>query len=210
MKKNGILTFCFAFIPGAGEMYQGYMKRGLSLVMICAAAIALGSLFYPLVGFAFAVCCVVWMYSFFDTFNLRGQLLAGTAPEDDYLFHLGHDVSLERLLKTRHKLFGWVLVAVGLYTLYDELIMGFLRELYWNSENNWIIRVIYNIMDEVPTVLICLALIALGAWLVRGPQQKKQDPAGDPFEPFEQLPGQLDEYAAYSEKEDENHDGSAQ
>ena len=42
MKKNGFLTFCFAFIPGAGEMYQGYMKRGLSLVMLCAAAIALG------------------------------------------------------------------------------------------------------------------------------------------------------------------------
>ena len=148
--------------------------------------------------------------AFFDTFNLRSQLLAGAAPEDDYLFHLGYDVSLERLLKTRHKLFGWVLVAVGLYTLYDELIMGFLRELYWNSENNWIIRVIYNIMDEVPTVLICLALIALGAWLVRGPQQKKQDLAGDPFEPFEQLPGQLDAFSGYSEKEDENHDGDAQ
>ena len=103
-----------------------------------------------------------------------------------------------------------MLVAVGLYTLYDELIMGFLRELYWNSENNWIIRVIYNIMDEVPTVLICLALIALGAWLVRGPQQKKQDLAGDPFEPFEQLPGQLDAFSGYSEKEDENHDGDAQ
>ena len=185
------------------------MKRGLSLVMLCAAAIALGSLFYPLVGFAFAVCCVVWMYSFFDTFNLRGQLLAGTAPEDDYLFHLGYDVSLERLLKTRHKLFGWVLVAVGLYTLYDELVMDFLRELYWNSENNWIIRVIYNIMDQVPTVLVCLALIALGAWLVRGPQQKKQDPADDPFEPFEQLPGQLD-FGGEDAEEEERHDGHEQ
>ena len=29
MKKNGILTLLFAFIPGAGQMYQGYMKRGL-------------------------------------------------------------------------------------------------------------------------------------------------------------------------------------
>ena len=28
MKKNGILTLLFALIPGAGEMYQGYMKRG--------------------------------------------------------------------------------------------------------------------------------------------------------------------------------------
>ena len=140
------------------------------------------------------------MYSFFDTFNLRSQLLAGAAPEDDYLFHLGYDVSLERLLKTRHKLFGWVLVAVGLYTLYDELIMGFLRELYWNSENNWIIRVIYNIMDEVPTVLICLALIALGAWLVRGPQQKKQDPADDPSSPLSSCPASWTRSAATAKR----------
>ena len=25
MKKNGILTLLFAFIPGAGQMYQGYI-----------------------------------------------------------------------------------------------------------------------------------------------------------------------------------------
>lgn len=25
--KNGFLTFCFAFVPGAGQMYQGYMKQ---------------------------------------------------------------------------------------------------------------------------------------------------------------------------------------
>lgn len=37
MKKNGILTLLFAFIPGAGQMYQGYMKRGLSLVLMAAA-----------------------------------------------------------------------------------------------------------------------------------------------------------------------------
>ena len=36
MKKNGILTLLFACIPGAGQMYQGYMKRGLSLC-ICTA-----------------------------------------------------------------------------------------------------------------------------------------------------------------------------
>ena len=36
MMKNGILTFLFAFCPGAGQMYQGYMKRGLSLItMFC-------------------------------------------------------------------------------------------------------------------------------------------------------------------------------
>ena len=34
MKKNAFLTFIFACIPGAGQMYYGYMKRGLSMITI--------------------------------------------------------------------------------------------------------------------------------------------------------------------------------
>lgn len=69
MKKNGILTLLFAFIPGAGQMYQGYMKRGLSLVLM-AAAIGMASMLIPPIAFALLV---VFMYSFFDTFNLRAK-----------------------------------------------------------------------------------------------------------------------------------------
>ena len=68
MKKNGILTLLFACIPGAGQMYQGYMKRGLSLITMFCLFIILGSttgLDALVVG-----CIVVYMYSFFDTLNL--------------------------------------------------------------------------------------------------------------------------------------------
>lgn len=78
MKKNGILTLLFAFIPGAGQMYQGYMKRGLSLVLM-AVAIGMAAVLIPPVAFALLV---VFMYSFFDTFNLRAQISMGTAPEE--------------------------------------------------------------------------------------------------------------------------------
>ena len=200
MKKNGFLTFCFAFIPGAGQMYQGYMKRGLSLVGICCLAIAVASLLSPLQNAALAVCCVVWMYSFFDTFNLRAQLGAGMAPADDYLVHLGYDISLDRLLHRRHKLFGWVLVVLGVYTLYDGLLMDFLRDLYWNTDNSWIIRVIYNVMNSVPTVVVCLAVIVLGLWLVRGPRHKTDQTPYDQMEEF-------CEYNFKEDEEDDTHDG---
>lgn len=39
MKKNGFLTFIFACIPGAGQMYYGYMQRGLSLITMFIAAL---------------------------------------------------------------------------------------------------------------------------------------------------------------------------
>ena len=78
MKKNGILTLLFACIPGAGQMYQGYMKRGLSLITMFCLFIIVGSatgLDALVVG-----CIVVYMYSFFDTFNLRAQFIAGECP----------------------------------------------------------------------------------------------------------------------------------
>ena len=31
-KKNGFFTFCFSLMPGAGEMYLGFMKMGVSLM----------------------------------------------------------------------------------------------------------------------------------------------------------------------------------
>ena len=83
MLKNGFLTFCCAFIPGAGQMYQGYMKRGLSLILTACLIGMVSSLLNPVL----LLLVVVWMYSFFDTFNLRAQIIADTAPADDYLVH---------------------------------------------------------------------------------------------------------------------------
>ena len=79
MKKNGFFTFCFAFVPGAGQMYQGYMKRGLSLIGICCVAVMIGSLFQPLVAAAMCICCVAWMYSF-STPSISGPCSAPICP----------------------------------------------------------------------------------------------------------------------------------
>lgn len=126
MKKNGILTLLFAFIPGAGQMYQGYMKRGLSLVLM-AAAICMASALIPRIV---VVLLVVFMYSFFDTFNLRAQISMGTAPEDDYLVHFDpQDKRLARMMMDSHKLVGWCLIATGALIAYEQIIMNTLGDI---------------------------------------------------------------------------------
>ena len=110
MMKNGILTFLFAFCPGAGQMYQGYMKRGLSLITMFCVAFGAGTL----LGVLYVAMPIVWMYSFFDTFNLRAQIGAGTASQDDYLVHINwHDQRMEQFMLDSHKLLGWGLIALG-------------------------------------------------------------------------------------------------
>lgn len=128
MLKNGFLTFCCAFIPGAGQMYQGYMKRGLSLILTACLIGMVSSLLNPVL----LLLVVVWMYSFFDTFNLRAQIIADTAPEDDYLVHFDpRDKRLARALLDSHKLVGWLLIAFGALIAYQNLIMNIFGDLVY-------------------------------------------------------------------------------
>ena len=72
MKKNGFLTFCFSFIPGAGQMYQGYMKKGMSLMTLLAIFIAIAS--FTNINIFVIPIPLILAYSFFDTYNLRGKI----------------------------------------------------------------------------------------------------------------------------------------
>lgn len=171
MKKNGILTFLFAFVPGAGQMYQGYMKRGLSLITLFFLCIMAGMLLEPLV----LTALIVWMYSFFDTFNLRAQFIAGTAPADDYLVHFNtKDARLTLFFRDSHKLVGWGLIALGGLVAYENVIMRVFGDVMWRwGQNSPFFRAVYLMLDELPEVVVCVALIVCGVWLVRGPKGKK-------------------------------------
>lgn len=175
MMKNGILTFLFAFCPGAGQMYQGYMKRGLSLITMFCVAFGAGTL----LGVLYVAMPIVWMYSFFDTFNLRAQIIADTAPEDDYLVHFDpRDRRLARALLDSHKLVGWLLIAFGALIAYQNLIMNTLGDLVYRwGHSSPVFRALYLVMDSLPDVVVCVVLIVCGVWLVKGPHPAKKPDA---------------------------------
>ena len=195
MKKNGILTFLFAFVPGAGQMYQGYMKRGLSLITLFFLCIMAGMLLLePLV----LTALIVWMYSFFDTFNLRAQFIAGTAPADDYLVHFNtKDARLTLFFRDSHKLVGWALIALGAMVAYQNIIMRVLGDVMWRwGQDNPVFRAIYLMLDALPQIVVCVALIVCGMWLVRGPKNKKGK------QPAEEEPEDFHAYTAAPQAED--------
>ena len=175
MLKNGFLTFCCAFIPGAGQMYQGYMKRGLSLILTACLIGMVSSLLNPVM----LLLVVVWMYSFFDTFNLRAQIIADTAPEDDYLVHFDpRDKRLVELCWTARKLVGWCAHRLRCahrlpephheHSRRPRLPLGPLLPVF---------RALYLVMDSLPDVVVCVVLIVCGVWLVKGPIRPKSPDA---------------------------------
>ena len=176
--KNGFLLFLTSCLSGCGQMYQGYMKRGLSLLLSFFLVIFVSTYFY--LGTLALFLPVIWLYAFFDSYALRSQLSAGTAPEDAFLFGLS-DMDSKRLgalLHKRHSLIGWVLVAVGLYMLYD-MLMGQLSGLFLGWFGEWL----YSLLRYgLPRVVVTVLVILLGLWFIRGPRAKS--PIDDDIPPF--------------------------
>lgn len=84
-QKNKLLMFLFALIPGAGQMYMGFMKQGLSLMTLFAALCATGIWLdlRPLLFFA----PIILLYSFFDATNKNAMdTEAFQKLEDHYLW----------------------------------------------------------------------------------------------------------------------------
>ena len=176
--KNGFLLFIASCLSGCGQMYQGYMKRGVSLLL--AFCLVLFASTYFFLGTLALFLPVIWLYAFFDSYALRSQLSAGTAPEDAFLFGLS-DMDSKRLgalLHKRHSLIGWVLVAVGVYMLYD-MLMGQLSNLFFGWFGEWL----YSLLRYgLPRVVITVLVILLGLWFIRGPKAKA--PIDDDIPPF--------------------------
>ena len=185
-RKNSLLLFLSACIPGCGQMYQGYMKRGISLMSLFALVVGLATWLY--FGQLALALPVIWLYSFFDTYNLRRALENGTAEPDAYLLGLSlmDREQFSRLLAKRHSLVGWALVFVGLYGAWrmaaysfsDFLSEQFGIDLYWMSGS------------QLPRLILFLLMIALGVWIIRGPKHR---PADDGFTGFTPPSGAAEE-----------------
>ena len=180
MNKNGFLTLCFSFIPGAGQMYQGYMKRGLTQVLLFVIPLMIGGVFLPVL---MVLSAVVYMYSFFDSLNLHAQLRQGTAPADTFLFSWDGGEDLARLVDRRHHLIGWCLVALGVAGLYQSFVSPWLWALvnYFPYDS-----LVYQMLDRavraVPALAVGLVFIGLGLWLIKG--GKKKQPAEPDYTEF--------------------------
>ncbi|MDE7051315.1 MAG: hypothetical protein K2O92_00170, partial [Lachnospiraceae bacterium] len=84
-KRNQFFNFFISCVPGAGQMYQGFLKRGTSLMTIFFVEIFLAGIVnidWILLGLP-----VIWSYSFFDSMNTNSLSDEEFSKiEDRYLF----------------------------------------------------------------------------------------------------------------------------
>lgn len=161
-KKSGFLTFCFSLIPGAGEMYMGFMKQGVTLMVLFWGTIFFGGcLNVPLIMFPLPV---IWAYSFFHVHNLAGLSDEEFyAQEDSLLFDWNLFGQIEP--KKGRKILAWVLIFIGVSVLWNFMkgmvfmVLDMLNvpTYFWD-----------RVTRSVPQVVFAFLMIYLGVILIRG------------------------------------------
>ena len=165
-RKSGFLTFIFSFLPGAGEMYLGFMKQGISLMGAFFLLIFLAS--WLNMGPLLFVLPVLWCYGFFHVHNLRSMPEEEFyAQEDDYLFHLRGILPSKDLYRKTRNFLAVILIVIGASILWDNLgtvlrwcIPEYLMQWYW------------SISRMVPQVVVAVLLVMAGLWLIRGKKRQ--------------------------------------
>lgn len=176
-RKGGFLLFISACIPGCGQMYQGYMKRGTSLLAIVCLLIAIASVLN--LGELAIFLPLLWLYAFFDSYNIHGQTDEEAASNPDgWLFGLSSvdNEKLSALYRGKHSIIGWILVILGVIALYNTVASDWLYDLL----PDWLYPLIRY---DLPRIAVILLIIALGVWFIRGPKAKAGAEDFPPFTP---------------------------
>ena len=112
-QKRGFWLFIFSLIPGAGEMYMGFKKQGISIMFLFWGVFAIGAC----TGMDWLVFLIpiIWFYSFFNVHNLKSLSEEEFySIEDSYVLHmdeLAGDIS--SLLKHHGKITAILLIFLG-------------------------------------------------------------------------------------------------
>ncbi len=166
-KKNGFWTFCFSLLPGAGEMYLGFMKMGISLMGLFFAICALSSI--TQIGVLSLPALIVWCYSFFHVHNLAGLEDAEFLNvKDEFLFNLEGILDTDKNNVQKHrKIIATVLIILGIYLVWN----GF-ADISYHFLPEWLVIFLRRIRYTIPKIVTGLAIMAGGFYMIKGKKQK--------------------------------------
>lgn len=164
VRKSRFFTFMFSFLPGAAEMYMGFMRMGLSLMLLFFVSFMLPALFNARDIFI-CIPMVLWFYGFFHARNLSATIdPVFYQLEDKYIwedFLSGRNVKISE--QTGNKWIAGLLILLGsgmLWGMFKRIVLDIIPDFLWDY--------VYPVMENVPNFVIAVLLIAIGVKMISG------------------------------------------
>jgi len=171
-KKNGFFTFIWSFVPGAAEMYMGFMKCGLSLMTLFFGGFVLSLIVDYFSNELLFIPVLIWFYSFFHARNMAScteEVLQ--TMEDDFIWDSFGDGSKTKITSpVIRKWAAVILIVVGatmLWGNFRSVIANILPEEYWNR--------VWPFVNDVPQMAVAILIIAIGIGLIIGKKKEIKD-----------------------------------
>ncbi|MBO5237292.1 MAG: hypothetical protein J6B50_00755 [Lachnospiraceae bacterium] len=163
-KKNRFLVFLCSLLPGAGEMYLGFMKMGLSLLIGFFGTMGIASL--TGIDQLLFVTAIIWIYSFFHANNLGG------IPEEEFMkmedTYMLPFVGEKGMSKTLRRIVAGLLIFMGVIMLGD-LTMRMLPDAIWNL-------IPTNLISRLAVAIV---LIIIGIKMIAGKKESLEAQAAE-------------------------------
>ena len=171
-KKNRFLTVCFSCLPGAAEMYMGFMKMGVSLMLLFFLVCILSAWLNQ--GALVAIAVVVWFYSFFHANHLAGLSDEEfVRVEDDYMMGMEGLPGIRSVAEKNYKWIAGLLIFLGVCFLWnsvEDLLRDILPEAYM-----FIPRMMWRIGNYIPSLVIGVGIIYIGVKMISGKERSLPD-----------------------------------
>lgn len=175
-QKRGFWLFIFSLIPGAGEMYMGFKKQGISIMFLFWGVFAIGAC----TGMDWLVFLIpiIWFYSFFNVHNLKSLSEEEFySIEDSYVLHmdeLAGDIS--SLLKHHGKITAILLIFLGASILWNTLI-----DFLYMILPGYLADVIGRFTYHLPQLVIAAAIIFTGIYILTRKKDALDEEQPDSF-----------------------------
>ena len=167
-KKGRFSTFMCSLLPGAAEMYMGFMKCGISIMALFFLSIIVPVILRVSDVFILAPT-LIWFYAFFHARNLAacsGEQLQNLP--DEYIWEsFAQGRRIEIASPTLRKWGAAILIFYGLVLLWQTMS----RIIYYLiPEHLW--EYLVPLVDEVPQIVVALIIIAVGFKLIAGKKEE--------------------------------------
>ena len=158
-QRKGFLTWIASLIPGAGELYMGFEKQGVSLMILFWGSVALIAMLG--MGWPIFLLPVIWFYSFFHVHNLKTMNPEEFyMVEDRYLLHMdelakefrsdkkGFFQSYRSIITILIILIGATLLWDGISSLIYVILPGFMYDVLWKEQQSLQSEFTFSVVQE--------------------------------------------------------------
>lgn len=167
-KKGKFFTFIFSFLPGAAEMYMGFMKSGISIMAIFFFSIIIPSVLMLSDAFAF-LAILIWFCGFFHARNLAAcsEEVFQSLPDEFIWESFTNGRKLPISNPALRKWGAGILIFCGVILLWQNISSMIYRLI---PESMWVH--LAPLVDRIPQTAVAILIIIIGIKMIMGKKEE--------------------------------------